>query len=143
MSVAARRILKNAGFLMISQMITWGMTLALTVVMARYLGPTGLGQLRIADSIWIILMMLVGFGTDVLLTKEIARDPAGTGELFGTAIVMRCLLFVGVLGLRRPRRQRHPALPAPRGVRGRPRRPRPEIASRPLTARPPPEGNRP
>jgi O-antigen/teichoic acid export membrane protein len=38
--------------------------------------------------------MLIGFGLDTLLTKEIARQPERTPTLVGTAIVLRGILFL-------------------------------------------------
>ncbi len=89
----AKSIAKNTSVLMASQLTTWGLTLVLTFFLTRYLGPANMGKLYFATSVWAIIGIIVTFGTDTLLTKEIARRPERTGELFSTAIVLRVLLF--------------------------------------------------
>ncbi len=86
-------IVKNVGVMMVSQLITWALTLALTVVLPRYLGPAHVGQFYVANAIWAIVGMLVSFGTDTLLVKEIARHPHNAPDLLGTSFFMRLGAF--------------------------------------------------
>lgn len=88
------KIVKNASVLLGSQLIMWLLTLAITIVLPRYLGAVGVGKLQFATSLWMMVGVVTAFGTDLLLTKEIARDPARTPSLFGSAIVLRFSLFV-------------------------------------------------
>ena len=97
MNVISRRIAKNASILMVAQMITWGLAILLSVFMPRFLGPAAIGNLQLASSIWAIITIFVTFGMDTLLTKEIARSPEKTNQLFGTSIALRAILFA--LGL--------------------------------------------
>jgi O-antigen/teichoic acid export membrane protein len=91
-----RTIAKNLGSLLGSQFVTWGFTLLLTVFLSRYLGAAAMGKFHLADSLWAIMAMLMNFGMDTLLVKEVARRPARTVDLFGTTVRLRCLLgFVG------------------------------------------------
>ena len=100
MNSTGKTIAQNAGILMLAQLITWALTLALTIVLPRYLGATNSGKLTIANSIWAIVAILATFGMDTLLTKEIARDPAKAPRLFGASLGARVLLFaVGALGV--------------------------------------------
>ncbi len=94
MNSTGRRVAKNASVLMAAQLITWGMALLLTVLMSRFLGPAAIGQYQLANSLWAIVGIAVTFGMDMLLTKEIARAPEKAGQLFGTSIVLRAILFV-------------------------------------------------
>lgn len=94
-----RTIAKNASVMMVSQLVTWGLTIALTIFLPRYLGAAALGQFHLANSIWAILAIAVTFGMDILLTKEIARDSSKTGRLFGTTVVLRLLLYALALAL--------------------------------------------
>ncbi len=94
MSEQGNSIAKNAGVLMASQLITWGLTLALMVFLPRMLGATAVGQFHLANSIWAIVGIVAVFGMDILLTKEIARNPAKTAELFGTAVTLRAILYI-------------------------------------------------
>ena len=79
---------------MLSQILTWGMAIVLMIFLPRILGAEGVGQLHLADSVWAIVGILIGFGMDIYLTKEIARVPEKTGELLGNSMVLRTLLFV-------------------------------------------------
>ncbi len=88
-----RRIAKNASVLMASQLTTWVLTLALTIFLPRYLGATAVGRLNLANSLWAIAAIIVAFGLDTFLTKEIARQPEHTTELLGNALVLRAGLY--------------------------------------------------
>jgi O-antigen/teichoic acid export membrane protein len=84
---------------MATQLITWALSLLLVVFLPRYLGPAAVGQFAIAGSIWAIMGMLVGFGMDTLLTKEIARNPERTPQLIGTTLILRVILFLFSCGV--------------------------------------------
>ncbi len=95
MGNTTKSIAKNATVLMGSQAIMWLLTLALTIVLPRYLGAVGVGKLHFASSIWLMIGVITAFGTDILLTKEIARQPDKTPILFGSAMVLQFGLFIG------------------------------------------------
>jgi O-antigen/teichoic acid export membrane protein len=102
MNSTGRRVAKNASVLLVAQLITWGMAVLLTVIMPRFLGPAAIGKYQLANSLWAIVGIAVTFGMDMLLTKEVARTPEKSTELFGTSIILRTFLFVfgiGVLAL--------------------------------------------
>lgn len=99
MSNTANTVVKNASVMLASQLITWVLTLALTVVLARYLGATVVGEFTVAASLWTIMGVLINFGMDTLLVKEIARTPARAPELLGTTIVARTLLYLLSCGI--------------------------------------------
>ncbi len=94
MHKAGTTIAKNAGALLGSQLVTWALTLALTLVLPRYVGPSGVGEIQIAQSIWMVLGVLIAFGMDILLVKAIARDPARAGSLVGSSFALRGGLFL-------------------------------------------------
>jgi O-antigen/teichoic acid export membrane protein len=94
MNGAGTKVIKNASILMISQLVTWGFSLLLTIFLPRYLGAAVTGEFVLAGSIWAIMSMLIGFGMDTLLTKEIARHPDRTPKLVGLAFILRIILFI-------------------------------------------------
>ncbi|MCB8977307.1 MAG: flippase [Ardenticatenaceae bacterium] len=95
-----RLILKNASVLMVSQLATWGLSLLLTLFLPRYLGVTAIGKLHLAESLWSIVGVVVAFGMDTLLVKEIARKPERVGDLLGTTMVVRTIFhIIGFLSL--------------------------------------------
>jgi O-antigen/teichoic acid export membrane protein len=88
------KVVKNASAMMASQLITWSLSLLLTIFLPRYLGAAAVGEFVLATSIWAVVGMLINFGTDTYLTKEIARQPNRTSHLVGTALTLRGLLFI-------------------------------------------------
>ena len=94
MTSSSQRVAKNATFLMVSQIVTWALTLLLMVFQPRYLKPEGIGKLHLAESIWQIAVVFVIFGTDILLTKEIARAPERKNDLLSTTVFLRIPLYL-------------------------------------------------
>ncbi|MEP7187978.1 MAG: flippase [Roseiflexaceae bacterium] len=99
MNGAGTKVIKNASILMTSQLVTWALSLLLTIFMPRYLGATAVGEFVIASSIWAIMGMLIGAGIDTLLTKQIAREPDRTPQLIGTALMLRVIFFIVSCGV--------------------------------------------
>lgn len=93
MNDTGKTIAKNASFLMMSQVVTWSMALLLMVFLPRYLGAAAIGQLHLANSIWAIVAIFVGFGMGIMMTKEIARSKDNFAELAGTSLVIRLVFF--------------------------------------------------
>lgn len=97
-----RSVARNAAVLMGSQAVTWSLALVLAIVQPRYLGPDGVGQLRVATSLWSMAEVLIGFGAPTLLTMEFARDRHRGQALLGPLLVVQAALYlvaaVGVMG---------------------------------------------
>ncbi|MBE2224363.1 MAG: oligosaccharide flippase family protein, partial [Anaerolineae bacterium] len=98
MNDTGKTIAKNAGFLMVSQLMTWSMSILLMVFLPRYLGATSIGQLHLAGSVWAIIMIFVSFGMSFLLVKETARSKERFSDLAGTSLVIRFLFFFIAIG---------------------------------------------
>jgi O-antigen/teichoic acid export membrane protein len=98
MNGSGKTVAKNASALLLSQVTTWVLTLILTVVLPRYLGSTAVGKLALANSIWAIGSIIVMFGMDTLLIKEIARAPGKAADLFGASVSTRILTHLLVFG---------------------------------------------
>jgi O-antigen/teichoic acid export membrane protein len=84
---------------MVSQMLTWGMTLLLTIYLPRKLGATAIGQLHLGSSLWMVAGIAVGFGMDTFLTKAVARTPGRAAGLLRRSLLLRLGLYVVVFGL--------------------------------------------
>ena len=72
---------------------------ALTVLVPRYLGPEGVGSLGLATALWSVAAVVIAFGTNVLLTLELARDPAMGATFVRPIVRSRIALFVPALPL--------------------------------------------
>lgn len=92
--VSGKKIAKNMGMMVASQLTTWSITFVLAIFLPRYLGATGIGELSIANSIWLIVSVLISFGMDVHITKTVARYPEKTAEVLGTSLVIRFFFFI-------------------------------------------------
>jgi len=99
MNTTRRTIAKNASFLMLAQLGTWLLTMVNLVFLTRYLGAEDVGRIHLATSIWAIMGLVVELGTELLITKEVARAPEKLAELIGTSIVLRVIAFVIGFGL--------------------------------------------
>jgi O-antigen/teichoic acid export membrane protein len=97
-----RRFLRGLGVLAGSQIVTWGLTFAWTIVVPRVLGPKGIGELTTATSATSILLTIVELGLTVLLVRKIAQDRSRAGELIATALLIQAVLYlpaVAVMGI--------------------------------------------
>jgi O-antigen/teichoic acid export membrane protein len=99
MNKTNRTIAKNTGFLMVSQIISWGASLPLVIFMSRYLGAAGVGKIQLAGSIWAIVSVISVFGFDILLAKEIARNPDRTPEFVSISTILRSAFFILGFGI--------------------------------------------
>ncbi len=93
MNETGKTIAKNASVLMVSQLITWSLTLTLMVFLPRALGATAMGQYHLANSIWAIAGVFAIFGMDMFLTKEASRHPNNISDTFGVILVFRAFIF--------------------------------------------------
>ncbi len=94
MNNTGKTIAKNASVMLVSQFVTWGLSLLLMIFMPRLLGATAIGQFQLAGSIWTIVGMFANFGMGMMLTKEVARNPTKISDLFGTIVVLRTFLSI-------------------------------------------------
>lgn len=94
MNSRGKKIAQNAGYLMLSQLITWGLSLILMVVLPRYLGPEIIGEYYTAIAVWNIMGMFISFGMNTLLVKEIAKNPEEISDLYGNSLVIRIVFFL-------------------------------------------------
>ncbi len=89
-----KTVAKNAVVLMATQLITWLMSLLLTIFLPRFLGPAAVGKYHFSGSIWAILSIIATLGMDTYLTKEAARRPEQVGRLVWNSAALRVILFV-------------------------------------------------
>lgn len=93
MNDTGKTIVKNTSFLMVSQIITWSLSLLLMVFLPRFLGASAIGQFHLANSIWAIIGIFVAFGMGLMMTKEIARSKDKYAELAGTSLVIKIVFY--------------------------------------------------
>ena len=94
-----QRVGRNVLVTLATQLISWGLTFAVTLYLPRYVGDSGLGELTFAISFVTVFGVLVPLGTSTLLVKEIARDQSRTGELLLAALSLRIPLSIFLTGV--------------------------------------------
>lgn len=87
---SVRNILGQLG----SQAVTWASTLLFTAALGRFLGDDGFGVLYLALAITGIFGMLVDFGLQPLVTREIARRPDLAGQYLLYAAAIKLAVWV-------------------------------------------------
>lgn len=90
---------RNVALLTGSQVTTWCVTLAWSLIVPRAVGPAEMGVYTLGVASGGVLTVIIGLGIRPLLVREIAADPERTSQLVGTAIVLRGLIALPVLAL--------------------------------------------
>ena len=90
-----RRMTANFASLLTSEVVNRAATFILYAMVARYLGTLEFGQLSLALTFLFIFEVFAGAGLKTLITREVARDRAKTGQYLvnGSAIVVACSLL--------------------------------------------------
>lgn len=90
-AIARNTALKAGG-----EILTKLASLVFYAVMARKLGSEDFGHYMFALSLVVLLTSLAGFGTDGLLTREVARDREELHRLFWTSVALKSVLGVAL-----------------------------------------------
>lgn len=97
---------RNVFNLLMGQVSTTILTIILSAVVARTLGPSDFGVLYLVTAAATFTYVFVDWGHGAYVIREVARHPERTGELMGTVLVIRvvtalCLMapavFIGWL----------------------------------------------
>jgi O-antigen/teichoic acid export membrane protein len=90
-SGSARRVARNAIVRSVAEIIGKVATFAMFVAIARKLGPRGLGDITFAIALTGNLLIISGFGVDMIVTREAIRRPPLLGSLMGNALVIKLI----------------------------------------------------
>jgi O-antigen/teichoic acid export membrane protein len=90
---ASQSIAKNTTLMFASQIITWGSSFVLMLFLPRYLGTEEYGRLFLAISVTTIFEMIVQFGAQYHIAKEVALSHDDAPDLFVNSVVIRTLLW--------------------------------------------------
>ena len=75
------RIVKNASWIIVCRIIQAGLNLVVSMITARYLGPSNYGLITYASSIVAFIVPLVQLGINGILVQQFVEEPENTGEL--------------------------------------------------------------
>lgn len=83
----ANKIVKNATWIIGCKIIKAILTVIVTMITARYLGPSNYGLISYAASIVTFVTPIMKLGLDSIIVHEIINNPDGEGEILGTTIL--------------------------------------------------------
>lgn len=86
------RVGRNTGILFVTQLTTWVVGAIVMATVPRIIGPTAVGELAVAGSLWAIAGVFIAFGTNTLITLDAAREPATAGLLVGPSLRLQLMM---------------------------------------------------
>lgn len=92
--VALHKIIGNIGWLLFDHFLRMGLGLLVAVWLARYLGPGQFGIFNYASAFVALFGEVAALGIDIIVVREIVRDPLSREEILGTAFVLKFLTGV-------------------------------------------------
>jgi hypothetical protein len=102
-------VLGNAGWLLAEKALRLALGVAVSALVARYLGPEQFGVLNYALALVALFAVLANVGLDAVVVREIARNPGDREVLLGSAFALKAaggaLALCGALGAGRRRRR--------------------------------------
>ena len=94
------RTIKNAAWIIGCRIVQAMLGLVVTMLSARYLGPSGYGLINYAASLVAFFVPVMQLGLNGTLVQEIICDPEHEGETLGTALAMTFLSSIAcVIGI--------------------------------------------
>lgn len=88
-------MIENSGWLIFDKFVRMLLGLAVSVWVARYLGPAQFGELAYALAYIALFQAVATLGLDGIVVRDIARDKSAAGTVLGTAFSLR--LAAGIL----------------------------------------------
>lgn len=83
-----KKVIKNAAWIIGCKIIQALLGLVITMLSARYLGPSGYGLINYAASIVAFFVPVMQLGLNATLVQEIIEMPETEGETLGTALTL-------------------------------------------------------
>lgn len=80
---------KNAGWMMSEKIVQMLISLVVSLITARYLGPSNYGLINYATSFVAFFSAFCTLGINALMVKELVDNPQQEGMVIGTALLMR------------------------------------------------------
>ena len=94
-----RRVAANSSIQIVGKAVKVVSTLAITALLARYLGVEGFGKYSFILSYVALFAIISDFGLSTISVREMSRDKSGAGPILGNLILLRGLLALAVFVL--------------------------------------------
>lgn len=89
---------RNALWLILGKVYQMAVNLVVSIIVARYLGPSGYGLIDYAASLCAMFTSLCTLGINSILVNELLREKEHEGEILGTSVFLRlCASTLSVL----------------------------------------------
>lgn len=82
------KIFQNASWIIVCRIAQSVCGLVISMLTARYLGPSNYGLINYAASIVAFVTPLMQLGLNNILVQEVVHEPEKDGEIFGTSVIM-------------------------------------------------------
>lgn len=93
-----KSVARNFSIMFGAQTITWASSFVLLYFLPRYLGSQEYGRLYLAISIKMMLGLMIDFGGNYLIPKEVARSRETGDKILNSYIILRILLWMLSIG---------------------------------------------
>ncbi len=91
-------IAKNTTVMLVAQAITWVSSFILLIFLPRYLGSEDYGRLYLAMSLGMIIGIIIDFGGNYLIPKEVAKSKKITPHILVSYAGVRTILWFMCMG---------------------------------------------
>jgi O-antigen/teichoic acid export membrane protein len=88
------RVGRNTGILFVTQLTTWVIGALVMATVPRIIGPTAVGELAVAGSLWAIAGVFITFGTGTVITLGAANEPEAAGRMVGPALRLQLTMSI-------------------------------------------------
>ena len=88
------RVVKNASWIIICRVVQAILALIISMITARYLGPSNFGLLNYAISVVAFVLPVMRLGLTSILVQEFISEPDKEGETLGTSIILSLISAV-------------------------------------------------
>lgn len=83
-----KRVFNNISWILVCRIVQSAIALIISMISARYLGPSNFGLLNYASSVVAFVVPLANLGIRHILVAEIVSSPEQEGKILGTTLVM-------------------------------------------------------
>lgn len=92
-----RKILKNWGFLLASDVVQQLSGFAVLIILARKLSPAGYGEFNVIISLVTIFAVFANLGMNQVVIREVAVNPHASRKIFSRILPLRLASYVGTI----------------------------------------------
>ena len=91
------KIIRNASWIVGCRVVQSVLALIVTMLSARYLGPSSYGLINYAASVVSFMTPIMTLGLNNILVQEFVNDPQREGEVLGTSLVLSSISAVACI----------------------------------------------